>query len=156
MPVAAHLPEIETRSLEGERLLIPRDLEGRRNLLAIAFHRTQQKAVDTWVADFSRLERSDSTLVAYEIPVISRRWGPLRSFIDGGMTAAIPDPDIRAHTLTAYTDVGRVIDALGVEDTERIVVVVADRDGAIEWLHRGERTEAAVASLELALGLAGS
>ena len=153
MDDAPHLPEVEVRSLEGERLVIPRDLEGRRNLLAIAFQRQQQEEVDTWVPEFERLEKADSDLVAYEVPVISRRWGPFRPLIDGGMTAAIPDPKTRAHTLTTYTDVSRVTRALGIGDTDRIVVVLADRAGTITWFHRGERTDQAVAGLASALGV---
>lgn len=133
--------------------MIPRDLEGSRNLLAIAFHRTQQSSVDTWTPEFARLERTDPSLVSYEIPVISRRWGPLRPLIDGGMTAAIPDPKTRAHTLTSYTAVARVTSALGLEDTDQIAVAVADREGAISWLHRGDRTDQAADSLRIALGL---
>ncbi len=133
--------------------MIPRDLEGSRNLLAIAFHRTQQSSVDTWTPEFARLERTDPSLVSYEIPVISRRWGPLRPLIDGGMTAAIPDPKTRAHTLTSYTAVARVTSALGLEDTDQIAVVVADREGVISWLHRGDRTDQAADSLRIALGL---
>ena len=152
MDASPHLPEIEVRSLEGERLVIPRDLEGKRNLLAIAFQRQQQQAVDTWVPEFERLEQADPDLVAYEVPVISRRWGPFRPVIDGGMTAAIPDPKTRAHTLTTYTDVGRVKRALGIDDSDRIVVVLADREGGITWFHRGERSDEAVAGLDSALG----
>lgn len=73
--------------------------------------------------------------------------------IDGGMTAAIPDPKTRAHTLTSYTDVGRVTRALGLEDTDRIAVAVADREGRIEWLHRGDRSDRAADSLRDALDL---
>lgn len=148
-----YLPEIDVRSLEGERLTLPHDLEGERNLLAVAFRREQQADVDTWVPEFISLEQGDPKLVAYEIPVISRRWGPFRPMIDGGMTAAIPDPKTRAHTLTTYTDVGRVTRALEVEDTDQIVVALVDREGQIEWLHLGERTDQAVDSLRSALGL---
>lgn len=148
-----YLPEIRVRSLEGERLVIPRDLEGSRNLLAVAFQREQQADVDTWVPEFGRLEEADPKLVAYEVPVISRRWAPFRPMIDGGMTAAIPNPKTRAHTLTTYTDVGRVTRALGVADSERIVVVLVDREGEIEWFHLGERTDQAAVSLRSALGL---
>lgn len=144
-------PETEVRSLEGERLVIPRELEGRRNLLAVAFHRQQQRDVDSWAEDFSRLESINQDLVAYEVPVISRRWGPLRGFIDCGMTAAIPDASTRAHTLTAYTSVSRVLEGLGLEGTSEIAVVVSDREGRISWMHSGPRTDAAAESLEAAL-----
>lgn len=151
MAAERRFPETEVRSLEGERLVIPRDLEGRRNLLAVAFHRQQQRDVDSWAADFSRLESLHDDLVTYEVPVISRRWGPLRGFIDGGMTAAIPDANTRAHTLTAYTTVSRVLEGLGLGDTAEIAVVVSDREGRISWIDSGPRTDSAAESLEASL-----
>ena len=144
-------PSIDVRSLEGEKLVIPEELAGKRNLLAVAFRREQQTDVDSWVPEFTRLEAENDDLVAYEVPVISRRWVPLRGFIDGGMTAAIPDPATRAHTLTSYTDVSRVVDGLGLDGTDQIAVVLCDRKGLIQWFHPGPRTPEAVDSLDRAV-----
>ena len=146
------LPALEARSLDGRTLQLPSELEGERNLLAVAFQRRQQRDVDSWLGDFAALEEQHSGLVSYELPTISRRWAPARGFIDGGMTAAIADPKTRARTLTAYTDVGRVRKSLGLADTSQIAVVLCDRDGVVAWLALGPRTTTTAAGLRRALG----
>jgi hypothetical protein len=145
------LPALDARALDGTEYRLPSDLGGERNLIAVAFQRNHQDAVDTWLGEFAALEDEHSDLMTYEMPTISRRWGPARGFIDGGMTAAIPDPKTRARTITAYTDVKRVRDSLGLADTNQIAVIVCDRDGVISWLALGERSDEAAADLRAAL-----
>jgi hypothetical protein len=145
------LPALDARALDGTEYRLPSDLGGERNLIAVAFQRNHQDAVDTGIGEFAALEDEHSELMTYEMPTISRRWGPARGFIDGGMTAAIPDPKTRARTITAYTDVKRVRDSLGLADTNQIAVIVCDRDGVISWLALGERSDEAAADLRAAL-----
>ncbi len=133
-------PEIEARSLTGERCVLPAGFGAPRVIAAVAFHRAQQADVDTWLPVLLELERSRDDLRAYEIPCISRRWGPARPFIDGGMVAGIPDREARARTLTTYTDVGAVRRALGLRDTSEIAVVLTGRDGRIDWIGTGPWT----------------
>ncbi|MFM8791084.1 MAG: hypothetical protein ACKOFX_01095, partial [Solirubrobacterales bacterium] len=117
--------------------LLPSGLEGDRNLLAVAFHRTQQREVDTWIPLFREFEARFPGLAGYEIPAISGSWRPLRRFIDGGMKAAIPDPLTRRRTVTVYGDVGKVTDGLGLPNRNRIAVLLCDREGEIGWMARG-------------------
>ncbi len=149
--VVRNFPAVEARSLDGRRLMLPSELEGDLNLLAVAFRRNHQGDVDSWAEDFAAAERNHIGVRGYEIPVISRRWSPARGFIDGGMAAAIRDPEVLARTLTVYGDVSRVSDSLGLPDRSQIAVVLCDRDGVVKWLRRGRRTPAAAAELEEAL-----
>lgn len=130
-------PTVRGVSLADAELTLPGDLEGERNLLAVAFHRSHQKAVDTWIPLFRELEVSVPDLACYEVPTISGGWSPLRRFIDGGMKAAIPDPLTRSRTVTVYGDVGRVTGALGLPDRDRIAIVLVDRRGEVFWMDRG-------------------
>lgn len=147
-----HFPAVEARSLDGRRLMLPSELGGEQNLLAVAFRRNHQGDVDSWVEEFAAAGETHPGLESYEIPVISRRWAPARGFIDGGMAAAIGKPDVLARTLTVYGDVSRVSEALGLPDRSQIAVVLCDRDGVVKWLRRGRRTDAAAAELREALG----
>jgi len=149
--IVRNFPAVEARSLDGKRLMLPSELEGERNLLAVAFRRNHQGDVDSWAEDFAAAERNHLGVHSYEIPVISRRWSPARGFIDGGMAAAIRDPEVLARTLTVYGDVSRVSEALGLPDRSQIAIVLCDRDGVVEWLWRGRRSPAAAAELEEAL-----
>ena len=153
MPRAAPtaFPEIEARALTGEEYLLPGGFGAPRAIAAVAFHRRQQRDVDSWLPVLLDLERAHEDLRAYEIPCIGRRWNPGRRFIDGGMTAGIPDRDARARTLTTYTDVDRVRRALGLRDTSEIAVVLTGRDGRIAWIATGAWTAAAGAALAAAV-----
>lgn len=144
-------PEIEARSLDGRGYRLPGDLEFERSVLVVAFHRAQQRVVDGWLPPLLELERRLPRLRVYELPTISRAWSPVRRLIDGGMVRGIPDPDARARTLTAYTDVGRVVRALGLDGTDEIAVVLVDRDGRIGWQGGGEPGEEQLSALAAAL-----
>lgn len=145
-------PEVEGRSLEDRAVTLPSDLEGGLNLLAVAFHRTHQRGVDTWIPLFRKLEAEVDGLAGYEIPTISGGWKPMRRFIDGGMKAAIPDPLTRRRTVTVYGDVDRVTDALGLTGRDEIAVVLCDRQGRVLWMTtgplRGEPPDELIEALE--------
>jgi hypothetical protein len=149
----ARFPEVEGRSLEDEVVTLPSGLEGELNLLAVAFHRTHQRDVDTWIPLFRRLEGEVEGLAGYEIPTISGGWKPVRKFIDGGMKAAIPDPLTRSRTVTVYGDVGRVTDALRLPDRDEIAVLLCNRAGEVLWITTGPLRGEPPAELFEALGV---
>jgi hypothetical protein len=137
-------PRLEARDLEGRSVVLPDDLPGPCDLLVLAFRRRQQADVDRW----GDLVRSGGVagLGFWEVPVIGRAWRPARGWIDGGMARAIPDRAVRTRTLTAYTDVGAVLAALGVRGTGRVVAVLVS-GGSVRWLAAGTGTQAAIAEL---------
>ena len=126
-------PELETVSLAGRHRNLPGDLEGP-TVLILAFERHQQAEVDDWIEE---LEAAGCPYPILEIPTIGTRYRLFRPFIDGGMRAGIPDATVRASTLTVYTDVGRVLGALGVTSTEHVVVALVEPSGAVRALVQG-------------------
>jgi hypothetical protein len=137
-------PHLEVRDLEGRRRVLPDDLPGPWDLLVLAFRRGQQADVDRW-GDLVRTAGIDH-LDFWEVPVIGRAWGPARGWIDGGMARAIPDREVRIHTLTTYTDVRGVLSALGVHGTGQVVAVLVV-DGTARWRSVGTASQAAIAEL---------
>jgi len=137
-------PRLEVRDLEGHRRVLPDDLPGPWDLVVLAFRRGQQAEVDRW-GDLVRVAGIDD-LGFWEVPVIGRAWGPARGWIDGGMARAIPDRDVRIHTLTTYTDVSAVLGALGVAGTGRVIAVLV-AGGMVRWFAAGTARQAAIAEL---------
>jgi len=139
------LPELQTRTLQGQDKSLPADLPAERTLVVIAFQQRHQSDVDAWMAvaadrgwltDLSSgpSQTTDDVVPRFaviEIPCITRRWGPVRRFIDGGMATTIAVPEVLARTWTAYTDVGKVQRALEIPDSSEIWVGVVDRDGNV-------------------------
>jgi hypothetical protein len=138
---AIRFPRLAARDLEGRSLELPDDFSGASNLVIVAFRREQQSMVDSWVAWFERIEAEHPTLRCYEIPVIATRWSPARPAIDGGMARAVRARDARRRTLTVYTDVRRVTDALAIDDTDTVTVLLIDSDGGLRWRTTGPVTE---------------
>jgi hypothetical protein len=144
-------PGIEARGLDGRRYRIPGDFEDETAILVVAFHRSQQHEVDGWMPALLAVEARHPGVRVYELPTISRSWSPLRWMIDGGMTRGIPDPAARARTLTAYTDVDRVVEALGLGGTDEIAIAVVGAKGIVLRQAGGDFDEAKLADLVAAL-----
>ncbi len=138
------LSPLSGRSLDGRSYELPGDLPKPYNLLVVAFRREQQALVDGWLPWLIELEQRRSDVAAYELPVLSSAYCPVRWFIDGGMTRGIPDPGARARTVTVYTDVQKVVENLGLAGTDTIAVLVVERSGRIlACEHGGFRQEKA-------------
>lgn len=138
-------PEVRAQSLLGVEHVLPADLPAERTLVLLPFQQWQQRQVDAWIAlaegaglapDLTEQGAWDAAVV--EVPCLSRRWGPVRRFIDGGMTAGIRVPRVLARTWTTYTDVGRVQRSLGVADSSQAWVGVVLRDGEVLATAMGE------------------
>ncbi len=127
----------------------PDDLRGSCGLLVLAVRRRQQGGVDGWPAAAEGESRQG--LGFRVMPVFARAWGPLRGWIDLGMVGAIAGPDIRAHTLTAYTDVGIGCRALGTDRMGRVVPMLV-AGGVVLWQDAGLADAGRIARLRAASG----
>ena len=145
-------PRVEGRNLEGDRFLLPNDFGGEINVVLVAFKREQQHDVDTWMPLLKRIAEANTGLRVYELPTLGRRYRLMRSFIDGGMRAGIPDRSVRAATVTLYIDKSPFRRALGLQDEDRIYVLLVDREGQVHWRTDGAFDANAGAELESAVG----
>ena len=107
--------------------------------------------VDSWIAWFETVVAQHPGVRCYEVPVLATRWSPVRPFIDGGMAQAVRESEARRRTLTVYTDVRRVTDALAIDDTDTVTVMLVGSDGRVRWRATGPATERAGAELLAAL-----
>ena len=144
---AMRFPRLAARDLEGQGRSLPDDFAGAFNLVVVAFRREQQSMVDTWIAWFDTIAAQHPDLRCYEVPVIATRWSPARPVIDGGMARAVQARDARRRTLTVYTEVGRVTDALAIDDTRTVTVLMVDGGGRVRGRTTGPATELAGARL---------
>ncbi len=130
-------PFIDARNLQGVDVQLPAAFEGQHNVVLIAFQRSHQSLVDSWVPWLEEQVVAHPTLRFYEVPTIGRIWSPARKFIDGGMASAIRVPEILQRTLTVYGDVSRLTRPLGIDDRSTIAVVLVDADGTVKWSGSG-------------------
>ena len=130
-------PAIAARNLQRLDVTLPDAFDGERNVVIIAFARSHQELVDSWVPWLEARAVADPGLRFFEIPTIARIWAPARPFIDGGMAAAIREPVILQRTFTVYGDVNRLTAPLGITDRSTIALVLVDRAGVVRWSGSG-------------------
>lgn len=151
-------PVLTARALSGHEFELPADLPADRTVVIAAFRQWHQRLVDDWIGALvdqgvPGTPRGSETLATglIELPVLKRRWGPARAFIDGGMAAGIADDDVNARTWTTYTDVAGFLRALGESGEQTVLVAVADRSGAVSTVVRGPVNEASLETVMAAI-----
>ena len=100
----AQFPTVTGSNLQRQKLTLPQDFQGDRNLVFIAFQQWQQSQDDTWIPFARQLEDTHSELRYYELPTIEHRNALARTFINEGLRAGIPDRVARERTITLYLD----------------------------------------------------
>lgn len=109
---------------------------GKVTLICIAFVRSAQNMIDSWVEPFEREFRKDSRFAVYEIPMISKAWKVISRVIDSGMRGGIP-VDKHDNVVTFYGDYSGYQKILGMEDTNLAYVFLLDPKGIIHWKGQG-------------------
>lgn len=123
------LAQVGGTSLQGRPFQFPGDLPAARNLILFAYEREQADALSSWVTGM-RLVESDYSW--FELPVISESMRLASPFIDSGMRSGIPDPKLREHVVTIYTDQAQFARALGIPfDVQGAYAIVVDHQGLL-------------------------
>jgi len=134
-------PQYSATNLEGRKLKLPDDLEGKMNAVILAFRREQQDSVDEWIRFLEGLAKEYEILEYYEIPTIHVSYSLFRWMIDGGMRAGIADSKARQRTITLYVDKKEFKRRLEIDSEELIVVLLLRNDGEILWRTVGHYSE---------------
>ncbi|MGB8266177.1 MAG: hypothetical protein WCE44_07655 [Candidatus Velthaea sp.] len=130
-------PTVSGHNLNGRLVEIPRDLDGRVNLIFIAFTREQQREVNSWQPFVAELTGRHAGVRAYEFPTLARPYGLMRGFLDGIMRSAIPDEATRDATVTLFIDKRAFDRALGITSEDTIAVFLVKAGGEILWRMAG-------------------
>jgi hypothetical protein len=144
-------PALKVRDLNGVEHVIPHGLPGGPHIVIVAFQQWHQQLVDAWEPGLHLIADRHPGTEVWEVPSISRAYRLFRPGIDGGMRAAIPDADVRRHTLTAYTDLGELARDLEIDSLETVHVFLVDCSGTILWRADGPVTPGLLEALETAM-----
>jgi len=129
-------PEVNSKFLAGRVVSLPGAAGGKVTLICIAFVRSAQSMIDSWVQPFERKFEKDSRFAVYEIPMINAAWRVLSWMIDSGMKRGIP---IEKHdnVVTFYGDYSSYQEALGMEDINLAYIFLLDKKGIVRWSWHG-------------------
>ncbi|UCG25147.1 MAG: hypothetical protein JSW55_03885, partial [Chloroflexota bacterium] len=111
------------------------------NLVFIAFLRQHQDLIDEWVPFVEQLASEFPGLQYYEFPTLPRKGFLYRTFLNEGMRAGIPDPEIRARTITLYLDKSAFREALDIQHERSMWVYLFDKEGEVLWRTEGKITQ---------------
>lgn len=126
-------PEVTGQNLLGETITIPSQLQGKINLLVVAFQQWHIRLIATWVPFLEELVTHHPDIQYYEIPTLRKFNFLSRKIIDSGMRGGIPSPEMRARTITLYIDKSAFDQALEILNEETIYLFLVDCDGKILW-----------------------
>lgn len=144
-------PSVHGSNLSGKEYRLPQDFEGETNIVLIPYLREQQANVDTWGECLERLAKQYPGLRYYELPTLQKYNRIQQFFIDSGMRGGIPDPAVRARTITLYLDVTAFNAALNLPTIDDIYVLLVNRAGEVLWRANGDYTPQKGDSLAAAL-----
>jgi hypothetical protein len=141
-------PQVSGANLEKRAFDLPRDFEGRLNLVFVAFKREQQPLVDTWLEPAREMAAANRELRYYELPTIYKANRMVQWWIDNGMRRGIPDKTARETTITLYLDKQAFRSKLDIPNEDDIYIFLVDNDGLILWRSNGEYNRLKAASLQ--------
>ncbi len=134
---APYFPVVSGRNINNRSFTLPNDFGGVYNLALMAFDRYQQAEVESWLGQLRSLESQYSQFKVYEVPTLPEFSFLQRVQLDFWMSAGIPDPVAREVTITLYTDVEGVTEALNIRDISVMNLVLVDREGVVYWQGQG-------------------
>jgi hypothetical protein len=144
-------PTVKGENLSGRHMVLPRDFEGKLNIVIVAFYREQQLLVNSWLPAIQELMRKYPEIHMYELPTISTGYVLMKWIIDNGMRSGIKDTKTRDHTITLYTDTKKFRKELELPTDETIYVMLVDSSGAVRWKSSGSMTPMSAALLSSAV-----
>lgn len=136
-----HFPVVTGHNIDGESYHLPQDFEAAYNLILMAFKRVHQNSVDTWLSPMRQYQAQLDNFKVYELPTLGEFSEVEQRRLNTTMSRGISDPVARATTITLYTDLGAMQQALGYPNYDDIRVYLVDRQGVVYWESYGRFTQ---------------
>jgi hypothetical protein len=135
------LPTISFYTLSKDRVTLPADFKGDRNLLLLYFDLTQEHDINDWNAVIDSWRASDPSLSSYTLLVSSQKNFLSRWWQNASMRSASSDHSHWGTTLPIYVDKRAFEQKLGIETEKQVVVLLTDRKGLVLSRVGGPSTE---------------
>ncbi len=147
-----YFPSVTGHNINGVRYDLPSAFEGEYNLVLMAFTQDQQFTVNSWLNALRALEAEQASLRVYELPTLTHQFNWVqRRTLDYWMNNGIRDATARHTTITLYTDLRAMQDALGYADMSTVRLYLVDRTGEVHWESEGAYSSTKLDSLKQTL-----
>ncbi|MEO1164734.1 MAG: hypothetical protein AAFV98_13170 [Chloroflexota bacterium] len=142
-----YFPAVSGNNINGDTYMLPQDFAGDYNVVLLAFDQVHQRLVETWIPTLRDLESENELIRIYEVPTLPE-YGPVTRFTtDLAMSGGIQEELARETTITLYTNLALMQEAIGFETTDTIHIILVDSEGEVYWQTSGAYTDAKYESL---------
>lgn len=148
----AQLPATTTYTLAKQRITLPRDLAGEKNILIFYFDQSQIPAVKPWMTEAQTLVRLYPNLRYYVLPVSSSELDLNRWWDNSALRVVFNDPTQWPSIVPLYVHKKRFCSQLGMRDEHSIYVLLTNKQGQVLWSTHGpltaEQAKSTLAAIE--------
>jgi len=139
----AVFPQVDGRNLLGEDITLPNFFDGKVNMVVMPFSQDQQVEAADWLSLVEELAERYEGFAYYNVAAMPAVNPAIRTMITGGMAAAIPEDDIKSIVVMLFLeDVEAFIQALNIDESEALALMLLDIDGNVLWQGGGAYDEA--------------
>jgi hypothetical protein len=149
-------PTISSDTLSKNRVTLPADFHGDRNLLLLYFDLSQQGDVDGWNAVIDRWRANDPSLSSYTSLVSPQKNFLSRWWQNASMRSASSDRSRWPTTLPIYVDKHAFERKLGIQSEKQVLLLLTDRQGRVLSRVIGPPAESNLVAMRTALNAAGA
>ena len=149
------VPTLSFYTLSKNRVTLPADLRGDRNLLLFYFELTQQKDVDEWNGLIDRWRANDPSLASYTL-LVSPQKNFLSRWWQNASIRSASDPSHWSTTVPIYVDKRTFERKLAISAEKQVVLLLADRQGRVLSRVSGPSTDSSRNAMRTALNAAGA
>ncbi len=149
---AVTLPRVELADLEGKENVFPKDLPNKYNFFIFGFAHEQKELTQTWIDPVLEMQKTQTELSVFKVPVIDKKNAAIRTMIRNGMRTGISGSAARQRTLTMFVDKDLFVKAIGQKDDTQPVAIVFDQTGKVLWQAVGAADSAKLSELSSFLG----
>jgi hypothetical protein len=127
--VMGQLPPLAAKARDQRSLTLPQELPAERTLALLVFKREQKEEARSWIDGMGL--RKDPSIPWLKVRVVPAEAGPVALTMDSSKPADLP-PGLRPdRLLSVSTDTSRLVQAMGLSNSDHAQVVVLGRDGQV-------------------------
>jgi len=123
------LPPLAAKARDQRSLALPQELPAERTLALLVFKREQKDEARSWIDGMGL--RTDPSIPWLKMRVVPAEAGPVALTMESSAPMALPAGLRPDRLLSVSTDTERLVQSMGLSNTDHAQVVVLGRDGQV-------------------------
>jgi hypothetical protein len=123
------LPPLAAKARDQRSLVLPQELPAERTLALLVFKQDQKEEARSWIDGMGL--RKDPTIPWLKMRVVPAEAGPVALTMESSAPMVLPAGLRADRLLSVSTDTQRLVQSMGLANTDHAQVVVLGRDGQV-------------------------